>query len=35
MVEMVADALGKEVLVPNHPQMMGALGAAMIMAEKQ
>ncbi|MGD9687988.1 MAG: BadF/BadG/BcrA/BcrD ATPase family protein [Desulfobacter sp.] len=35
MVQMVADALEKEVLVPNHPQMMGALGAAMIMAEKQ
>lgn len=35
MVQMVSDALEKEVLVPEHPQMMGALGAAMIMSAKQ
>ena len=35
MVQMVADALKKEVLVPENPQMMGALGAAIIMAAKQ
>ena len=34
MVNMMADALGKEILVPEHPQMMGALGAAVIMAAK-
>ncbi len=33
MVQMVANALGREVLVPLNPQMMGALGAAMIMSE--
>ncbi len=32
MVQMVSDALEKEILVPEHPQMMGALGAAIIMA---
>ena len=35
MVEMVAGALGRQVLVPREPQMMGALGAAMIMASRQ
>ncbi|WP_320045235.1 acyl-CoA dehydratase activase [uncultured Desulfobacter sp.] len=35
MVQMVSDALEKEILVPEQPQMMGALGAAMIMAAKR
>jgi len=35
MVQLMADALGKAVLVPEQPQMMGALGAAVIMAAKQ
>lgn len=35
MVQMVSDALEQEVLVPEYPQMMGALGAAMLMAAKQ
>ncbi len=32
--EMVGKALGREVLVPKAPQMMGALGAALIMEER-
>lgn len=35
MVQMVANALKEEVLVPEHPQMMGALGAAIILSAKQ
>jgi predicted CoA-substrate-specific enzyme activase len=34
IVELVADALGREVLVPNHPQFTGALGAALIAREQ-
>ncbi len=33
MVQLVAQALGHEVLVPDHPQYTGALGAALIAAE--
>ena len=30
IVELVADALSRDVLVPQHPQYTGALGAALI-----
>jgi activator of 2-hydroxyglutaryl-CoA dehydratase len=33
IVELVADALGREVLVPEHPQHTGALGAALTARE--
>ncbi len=33
IVELVSEALGREVLVPDHPQFTGALGAALIAAE--
>ena len=33
IVELVSDALGREVLVPDHPQYTGALGAALIAQE--
>jgi len=33
IVELVREALGREVLVPDHPQFTGALGAALIAAE--
>ena len=33
IVELASDALGRDVLVPDHPQHTGALGAAMIAAE--
>ena len=32
IVELISDALGREVLVPDHPQYTGALGAALIAA---
>ena len=34
IVQMVSDALTKDILVPEHPQMIGALGAAMLLATK-
>ncbi len=33
IVELVSDALGRDVLVPDHPQHTGALGAALIARE--
>jgi activator of 2-hydroxyglutaryl-CoA dehydratase len=33
IVELVSEALGREVLVPDHPQHTGALGAALIARE--
>lgn len=33
IVELLCDALGREVLVPDHPQYTGALGAALIAGE--
>ena len=33
IVELISDALGREVLVPDYPQYTGALGAALIAAE--
>lgn len=33
IVELVSDALGRKVLVPDHPQYTGALGAALIAGE--
>ena len=33
IVDLVSDALGREVLVPDHPQHTGALGAALIARE--
>ena len=35
VVELVAEALGREVLVPDHPQHTGALGAALIAREEK
>jgi predicted CoA-substrate-specific enzyme activase len=35
IVQMVSDTLEKEILTPEYPQMMGALGAAIIMAAKR
>jgi predicted CoA-substrate-specific enzyme activase len=35
VAELVSEALGREVLVPDHPQFTGALGAALIAREKQ
>jgi predicted CoA-substrate-specific enzyme activase len=34
IVELLSDALGREVLVPDHPQHTGALGAALIARDK-
>jgi len=34
IIELISQKLGREVLVPETPQMMGALGAALILAEK-
>jgi activator of 2-hydroxyglutaryl-CoA dehydratase len=31
--ELISEKLGRQVLVPDTPQMMGALGAALILAE--
>ena len=33
IVDLMADSLGREILVPDHPQYTGALGAALIAAE--
>ena len=33
IVDLVSDTLGREVLVPDHPQYTGALGAALIAGE--
>jgi predicted CoA-substrate-specific enzyme activase len=35
LVQLVSDALGHEILVPDHPQYTGALGAALIAQEHQ
>ena len=32
--DLISQKLGRQVLVPETPQMMGALGAALILAEK-
>jgi activator of 2-hydroxyglutaryl-CoA dehydratase len=35
LVKMVEDLIGREVLVPDHPQLTGAVGAALFALEAE